>query len=205
MSPLFLPPLTTTKKAQEEIDCVIGTDKLPSWSDQDALPYTSAVIKEVMRLYPPASLSLLHVVTNEDVYEGFRIPARSIVYGNIWAILRDEDMYKEPLKFNPERFLTTRENGPEPDPLEYIFGFGRRICPGKAFAEGSMFIVLTSLLATFNLSKAIDERGREIEPEVAFNGDILSPPKPFQCRIQPRSENHIEVIRQAVVSHGRID
>jgi cytochrome P450 len=64
----------------------------------------------------------------EDVYEGYRIPEGATVIANVFAITRDEEMYPDPLEFRPERFL-----GPSPqvDPHKFVFGFGRRACPGS--------------------------------------------------------------------------
>jgi cytochrome P450 len=63
----------------------------------------------------------------EDVYEGYRIPEGATVIANVFSIARDGDIYPDPLEFRPERFL-----GPSPqvDPHKFVFGFGRRACPG---------------------------------------------------------------------------
>lgn len=63
-----------------------------------------------------------HMSTVDDIYGGHRIPGGSIVIGNVWAMLHDERVYKDPFSFKPERFLGPT---PEPDP-DVLFGFGRR-------------------------------------------------------------------------------
>jgi hypothetical protein len=91
------------KKAQAELDAVIGTDRLPQMSDLGALPYINAVIKEILRWSPPVPLGeevypfwllgsslwsgLRHRVTDDDVYENVFIPKGSILVSNIWWIL----------------------------------------------------------------------------------------------------------------------
>jgi cytochrome P450 len=66
----------------------------------------------------------------EDVYEGYRIPMGATVVANIFSISQDKELYPNPLEFRPERFL-----GPSPqvNPRKFVFGFGRRGCPGLSF------------------------------------------------------------------------
>jgi cytochrome P450 len=70
-------------------------------------------------------------------------------------------VYPDPDTFRPERHLG---HTPEQDPRLYSFGFGRRVCPGQALAEASVFAACATALATVNISKAVDEEGRVLEP-----------------------------------------
>ena len=72
------------RKAQEEIDRVIGNDRLPTSMDRSNLPYIEAVVKEVLRWHPVAPMGLPHTSTTEDVFEGYLIPKGSMVIANIW-------------------------------------------------------------------------------------------------------------------------
>lgn len=72
------------RKAQEEIDRVIGNDRLPTSMDRPNLPYIEAVVKEVLRWHPVAPMGLPHTSTTEDVFEGYLIPKGSMVIANIW-------------------------------------------------------------------------------------------------------------------------
>lgn len=72
------------KKAQEELDRVVGNDRLPEFSDWDNLPYTSALLKELMRWACPIPLVIPKVVTKDNVYKGYHIPAGANVFENIW-------------------------------------------------------------------------------------------------------------------------
>lgn len=134
------------KHAQAEIDAVVGQDRYPAFEDRDKLPYIGALIQELLRWAPVApqgqshvfscsssrslDVGLPHLAMREDVYEGYRIPKGATVIANIFSISRDEEMYPDPLEFKPERFL-----GPSPqlNPRKFIFGFGRRGCPGLSF------------------------------------------------------------------------
>ncbi|KAH9911522.1 uncharacterized protein B0H18DRAFT_863089, partial [Fomitopsis serialis] len=86
------------------------------------------------------------------------------------AIAHDETLYPFPFTFDPERYL-----GPEPqqDLRKFAFGFGRRISgPGQHFAETSLSLNVSSLLTVFNLSKAVDEHGREVDPDARWTSGI---------------------------------
>lgn len=72
------------RKAQGEIDRVIGNDRLPNSMDRPNLPYVEAVVKEVLRWHPVAPMGLPHTSTVEDLFEGYLIPKGSMVIANIW-------------------------------------------------------------------------------------------------------------------------
>ena len=72
------------QKAQEELDLVIGRERLPDLSDKGRLPYLEAVYKETLRLVPNAPLGFPHAVSKDDVYNGMRIPEGAMVLPNQW-------------------------------------------------------------------------------------------------------------------------
>ncbi|KAA1474623.1 cytochrome P450 [Dentipellis sp. KUC8613] len=181
------------RKSQAEIDAVIGNDRLPSIQDRENLPYVNAVLKEVMRWNPVAPLGAPHRVIEDDVHDGYFIPKGTIVMANSWKFLHDEQTYKDPMKFVPERFMG---KNPELDPYTATFGYGRRICPGILLADTSLFISFVMSLSVFNIEKAV-ENGKIIEPEVVYLEGAISHPKPFKCSIKPRSEK-AEVLIDAV-------
>ncbi|KAF8335172.1 cytochrome P450 [Amanita rubescens] len=175
------------KRAQEEIDRVVGKDRLPTIEDQDELPYVGALIKEVLRFAPVAPLGLPHRVMEEDTYMGCRIPQSATVVANIWAIAHDEEAFDCPYDFDPDRFLPTgKQSKTHMDPRKLVFGYGRRVCPGAHFAELSIYLSITGILSMFNISKHVQEDGLEITPKFEFTTGITSHPKPFLCRIEPR-------------------
>ncbi|KAK7677862.1 hypothetical protein QCA50_019174 [Cerrena zonata] len=118
------------KKLQEEIDRVVGSERLPDLHDREALPYTECVIKETYRWRVPLPLGLPHNTITEDTYDGYYIPENTLVIPNIWAMSQEEDIYSKPTEFRPERFLDKTPL----DPRNIIFGFGRRQCPGNELA-----------------------------------------------------------------------
>lgn len=173
----------TMKKAQAEIDAVVGNARLPDFSDEDSLPYVGALVKEVLRWRPVVPLAIPHRVVSDDIYDGYFIPGGSIVIGNGWAILHDESVFPDAKNFKPEHFLDPNIKFPE-----QAFGFGRRICPGRFMARASVWIAVACMLATFDVSKAVDENGNPIEPKDEYTSGIVSYPAPFKCNIRPRSK-----------------
>ncbi|KAF7333787.1 Cytochrome P450 [Mycena venus] len=156
--------------AQGEIDSVIGLGNLPDFADEPSLPYVSAIVKEVLRWRNVTPIAFPHYITVDDEYRGYRIPAGSLVIGNTWAILHDQDIYAEPHSFKPERFLLDGKiNTAVRDPETAAFGFGRRICPGRYMATASIWIAVASMLAAFDIKKAVDEEGRVVEPSFEYS------------------------------------
>ncbi|KDR74052.1 hypothetical protein GALMADRAFT_269547 [Galerina marginata CBS 339.88] len=179
------------KKAQEEIDSVVGKNRLPNIDDRPSLPYLECVLKEVLRWNPMVPLGLPHRLMEDDYYRNFYIPAGTTVLANIYAILRD---CTEPDAFRPQRYF---EGEGLPDPFGIIFGFGRRICPGRHLAEVSYWSITASLIATFDLSKALDEDGNDVNASYDFSHGFVRHPKPFKCSIRPRSSKLTSLIDEA--------
>ncbi|KAJ7312302.1 cytochrome P450 [Mycena albidolilacea] len=182
------------KKAQLEIDSVVGRDRLPTFDDKPALPYISALVKEVLRWKSVAPLAVPHFVAVEDEYRGYRIPAGSIVLGNTWAICHDEAFYPEPLDFLPERFLLAgNEDNISPDPV-VLFGYGRRACPAKSMALDSLWITAACILAAFDLTKAVGDDGKVIEPTCEYVSGLAYTPLPFKSFMRPRSKRSADLV-----------
>ncbi|KAG5651397.1 hypothetical protein H0H81_008779 [Sphagnurus paluster] len=135
--------------AQAEIDRVVGTERLPVIADRKNLPYLSAVIKETMRWYPVLPLSIARLTAEDDTYKGYFIPKGTIITPNVWSIAFEANEKYDPKAFIPERFLDP--NDTTPDPATWAFGFGRRICPGKALAENSLMALISGILAAFDI------------------------------------------------------
>ncbi|KAI0129955.1 cytochrome P450 [Xylariales sp. AK1849] len=186
-------------KAREEIDRVIGSGRLPEFKDRENLPYIAAVVQETLRWQPIAPLGLPHKTDEDDEFHGYRIPKGSITMAAVKWFLSDPAIYKAPESFRPERFLAP-EN--EPSPSAVVFGFGRRICPGRLLADTNLFLTVAQSLAVFDIKKAVDETtGKEIEPPVGMTPGLVAHPKPFKWSVLPRSEKHAELIRRVEFEH----
>jgi cytochrome P450 len=83
------------------------------------------------------------------------------------AILHDPEIYPDPEEFKPERFLNEDGTARDDPTLTLVFGVGRRICPGRHFVDATIFIVTSSVLSVFNITKAEDENGHEIPVKAA--------------------------------------
>ncbi|KAJ7139636.1 cytochrome P450 [Mycena epipterygia] len=179
------------RRAQAEIDSVIGSDRLPNMNDRPLLPYVAALIREVYRINAVAPL-VPHSLDEDDIYEGRRIPKG--------AVLHDAAVYHDPECFDPSRYEATPDRNAEPDPTGYAFGIGmgRRFCPGIHYAEAAVFINIVQVLSVFNISPALDVKGEKVIPSFEFNVGHLRTPKPFNCRIEPRSQTKIELVRHAL-------
>lgn len=184
-------------KAQAEIDAVLP-GRLPEFSDMDSLPYVSALIKEVLRYNPVVPLAFPHRLETDDTYDRYYLPKGSVIVPNTWAITQDPEIFPDPTSFKPERFLT--EEGRNHSALDFVFGYGRRTCPGKSMAISSLWLTVTSTLAAFKIEKAINADGTPVTPSGEFTQGALRYPKPFECRITPRSTR----MRDLIVNDGQL-
>ncbi|KAF4615925.1 hypothetical protein D9613_011343 [Agrocybe pediades] len=171
------------ERAQKEIDSVIDGDRLPKFEDRERLPYISAIMKETMRWHSPVPAGIPHMLSRDDYYKGHFLPAGSTVVGNIWNILHDPEIFENPMEFQPQRFLSSMDQdaGSEtPSKMEQArraaFGFGRRACPGRLFAEDGLWLLFAQFLSVFSVSS--DPKGPR--PELKFTSGSLSHPVPFQ-------------------------
>ncbi|KAM5536771.1 hypothetical protein V8D89_009489 [Ganoderma adspersum] len=176
------------RKAQAELDAVVGPGRMPEFSDSDSLVYVNAVIKETLRWHTVTPLGLAHATTADDELHGYFIPAGTVVLANIWACMHDPTLYQDPHVFRPERFI--RDGKPDPsvlDPIPFVFGFGRRICPGRHFALASLFINVASVLHGFDITPPLDEDGRPITVHHSQSAGLASYPEDCRVTIKPRS------------------
>lgn len=188
-------------KAYREIMSVVGSERLPDLTDRASLPYVEALYREVMRWMPPVPFSLPHCSTEDDVYKGYFIPKGSIVLPNLWAMMNNEQKYTSPRQFMPERFLSAegKYNGGDIDAI-LGFGFGRRICAGRHFADTTIWLLFACILASFRIEKpeegVLDEVDKLENVDDAFaHTTLVAHAAPFRCLIKPRSVEVVEVIR----------
>lgn len=180
------------RKAQAQLDEVVGMDRLPSVADEDQLPYIVAFINETLRWRPVAPLGMLHAVSKDDEYMGYRIPKNSVIVTNQWGLERDDEVHKDPEAFRPERWI---EN---PDLPLAGFGFGRRKCPGNKFSQRSLYMGLSRCLWAYDiLPPAGFDRKAELLNIASKGGTFPSLAPPTKAVFKIRSPKHREVIKQS--------
>ncbi|TDZ33336.1 O-methylsterigmatocystin oxidoreductase [Colletotrichum spinosum] len=181
-------------KAQAEIDRVVGTGRLPVISDRDNLPYVEAIVKETLRWHTVLPLCVPHTREEETTYGGYRIPGGALILPNVWSFTHDSSIYRDPEVFRPERHLSIESNQPEMDPRKFVFGFGRRVCPGRVFAENTLFLDFAQSLAVFNFEKPI-VNGQVMEQKLDSMPGTISHVGAYETRIRPRSAQHEGMVR----------
>jgi hypothetical protein len=160
------------KRAQKELDTVVGQTRIPTYADLPHLPYIRAVVKEVLRWRPPGPLGVPHLSTEDDWYNGMFIPKGSIIISNIWDLNHDPKIYgDDAAHFNPARFLDTNGEvmslAPESKEEGHVtYGFGRRVCVGKHVANNSLFIDFALMLWACNIKPGKDTNGNVIPIDV---------------------------------------
>ncbi|KAG5991739.1 hypothetical protein E4U52_003373 [Claviceps spartinae] len=187
------------RRAQQEIDEVVGGDRLPEFQDRDHLPYVNALVKETYRWMPVVPVGTTHVTEEEMVFSGYRIPKGAFLLPSIWWFTHDPEKYADPSVFDPDRFLAPRNEGP--DPKDHVFGYGRRRCPGRYLADDTLFLTISRIIATMNVTAKLDEQGRPVDLKKQASPGLMSHPEPFSYSIAPRTAKHAELIRVAAMDY----
>ncbi|KAB2621171.1 cytochrome P450 98A2 [Pyrus ussuriensis x Pyrus communis] len=151
------------QKAQEELDGVIGVERVMTEVDFSSLPYLQCVAKEALRLHPPTPLMLPHRANANVNIGGYDIPKGSNVHVNVWAVARDPAVWKDPNEFRPERFLEEDVDMKGHDFRLLPFGAGRRVCPGAQLGVNLVTSMLGHLLHHFNWTPTEGAKPEEID------------------------------------------
>ncbi|KAJ4470856.1 cytochrome P450 [Lentinula aciculospora] len=171
------------RKAQQEIALRFPGEKgdkhCLTFRDCNELQYVHAILLEVLRWGSTLPLGAPRETTDTIIYKGYEIPPGCIVLVNIWGICHDPHLYSNPGRFCPERFLGDH---PQPNPWSCVFGFGRRICPGRYLAERTLMVAIANILANFYITAVDGET-----PPIEYDDGFISHPKPFLCSIVPLS------------------
>ncbi|KAF2737914.1 cytochrome P450 [Polyplosphaeria fusca] len=194
------------KNAQEELDRVVGGNRLPDWDDEKDLPYVRSLIKEVLRWRPVNKFGMTHATSDDDWYDGYFIPKGSVAVLNWWAIHRDPENWANPNAFDPSRYIN--HTLPAADYINisnpyardhFTYGAGRRVCPGVHVAERSLYINIARVLWGFDISKTKGQDGEFLEPTQAMVRGFMSVPEEFSCDITSRSEKHSVIMTDEFV------
>ncbi|MCO5555961.1 hypothetical protein L7F22_009505 [Adiantum nelumboides] len=143
------------KKVQEEIDRVVGRERVVEEEDVEELPYLRAVVKETFRLHPVAPLLVPREAMEACTMGGYHLPARTCAYVNVYAVGRDGGTWEEPLAFRPERFVGSDVEESKGQHFQLLpFGGGRRRCVALELGLLNVRLFLARLLQAFEWSPA---------------------------------------------------
>ncbi|KAK1274616.1 Cytochrome P450 71A1 [Acorus gramineus] len=185
------------KKVQDEIRCIMKEKTKIEERDMAQMAYLKAVIKETLGLHPPAPLLVPHESMKEATIKGYRVPAKTMIMVNAWAIGRDTKSWEKPEEFRPERFLNSSIDF-EGNDFQFIpFGSGRRICRGIQFAMVVVELVLANLFCRFDWRLPDDMKAEEL--------DMTGAPGITLRRIAKRvdiSKDGINIILEGGGEHG---
>ncbi|KAI3603513.1 cytochrome p450 [Moniliophthora roreri] len=195
------------QKIHDELDAVVGRDRMPNFADLDRLHYVRATVREALRWHP---VGLPHQSVEDDWYEGHFIPKGTICIPNVWALNRDVEAYgADAADFNPGRFLDkdgkimpaltdTKEEGTLAFSGHVTYGFGRRLCIGRHVANNSLFIDIACLLWATKIRTVKDEQGKDVVPieSRAINDGLVVRPIPFDCDITFRFPEAESILAQ---------
>ncbi|KAL3734647.1 hypothetical protein ACJRO7_023919 [Eucalyptus globulus] len=159
-------------KAQREIRSLVGSKGFVDEDDLLSLPYLKAVVKETLRLYPPAPLLLPRETTGRCILSGYEIRPKTLVYINAWAIGRDSEYWESAEEFRPERFLDSDVDF-RGQSFELVpFGCGRRVCPGASLGVVTLELALANLLYSFDWELPEGMKEEDVDTEATPGNTI---------------------------------
>uniref|UniRef100_A0A8B9QKE0 Cytochrome P450 2J6 n=1 Tax=Apteryx owenii TaxID=8824 RepID=A0A8B9QKE0_APTOW len=171
------------ERAQEELDAVIGPSRAIEYKDRAILPYTNAVLHEILRYSSVSAMGVMRKCTQDTILQGFPITKGTLIFPNIFSVLYDKKQWATPRKFNPGHFLDKDGNFANREAfMLFSAGKSHRVCLGEGLARMNLFINFSSLLRafTFRLPEGVKEAdGRPIM------GFILQP-HPYETCAIPR-------------------
>ncbi|KAJ7319209.1 hypothetical protein OS493_036372 [Desmophyllum pertusum] len=169
----------------QELDLVIGPDRLPELGDKKNLPYLEATITETLRISSLVPLSVPHKTTVDTTLQGYHIPKGTTVIPNLWSHHHDPAIWDDPNNFRPERFLDEDGNFAPPRAERFLpFAAGRRACIGENLARTELFLVLARLLQNFKFE---NPPGCDLPTLEPITGIVLMPQAFNVCALKRHS------------------
>ncbi|PNF37031.1 putative cytochrome P450 303a1 [Cryptotermes secundus] len=170
------------RRAQAEIDAVVGRERLPSLSDRPKMPYMEAIVLESVRMFMGRTFSIPHRALKDTELQGYHIPKDTMVICNFNGTLMNKDIWGDPDVFRPDRFIDSQGSIFIPD--QYTpFGFGKHRCMGETLAKSNVFLFTASLLQNFNFSIPPSS----LPPTTEAVDGVTPSPKPFHALVTPRA------------------
>ncbi|KAI1889852.1 hypothetical protein AGOR_G00167190 [Albula goreensis] len=137
-------------KVQKEIDQTVGNARQPALEDRLQMPYTEAVLHEVLRFCNVVPLGIFRATSGDALVRGYSIPRGTLVITNLYSVHFDEKYWSQPGVFSPERFLDAHGNFTRREAF-LPFSLGRRHCLGEQLARMELFLFFSTLMQRFSL------------------------------------------------------
>ncbi|CAM6088666.1 unnamed protein product [Calypogeia fissa] len=174
------------RRLQAELDEMIGKESFVTEADVPKLPFLQAVVKESLRLHPPAPLGIPHCSTEDCKLAGYDIPAGTTALVNIWAVNRDPNQWPDPLRFDPDRFLDSDLSVFGTAYHLLPFSSGRRGCPGMLLGLTMVQIIVANLVHSFEFQAAAGLKNEEIDVVNETPGLVSTRAQPLRFNVTPR-------------------
>ena len=168
------------KKAHEELDKYIGSDRLITLDDKVNLNYINAVVAETLRFGNLGSVNVFHRTTKEVTIHGYKLPENTLITNQIMLVLMDERYFPEPGKYKPERFLD--KNGKFFWPQELMpVSLGKRACLGEGLAKLELYLFAANMLNHFKFNHPKDKKA-----DATRVIDVATHPIPYKTFVENR-------------------
>ncbi|XP_069069012.1 cytochrome P450 2J4-like [Pleurodeles waltl] len=169
------------EKVQKELSATFGESQVIQYEDRKRVPYTNAVIHEVLRISSIAPIGITRQTVNDTSLQGFNIEKGTLIIANLSSSLYDPAYWETPRQFNPGHFLDEEGNFIQKEAF-LPFSAGHRACLGEQLARTELFIFFTSLLRAFTFK--LPEGVKNVNMDPVFGGTMK--PHPYQICAVPR-------------------
>ncbi|XP_043847615.1 cytochrome P450 2A13-like isoform X3 [Dromiciops gliroides] len=169
-------------KIHEEIDQVIGRNRLPKFEDKAKMPYTDAVIHEIQRFGNLNPTGMARRVTKDTRFRGYLLPKGTDIYPMLGSVLNDPNFFTCPEAFNPQHFLDEKGQFKKNDAF-IPFSIGKRHCFGEGLAKMELFLSLTTILQNFHIQSPLPKEAIDISPLMV---GFVNIPRSYTISFLPR-------------------
>jgi len=182
------------KRAYEEIMKVYPNDG-EAWErclHEEKVPYLTALTKEILRFWTVIPICLPRTSIKDIQYENAVIPAGTTFYMNAWAADYDDHHFKDPFRFEPERYLSDQDGSGTP---HYGYGAGSRMCIGSHLANREIYTAFLRMITAFEFFQATDPAERPVLDALECNEiptSLTTEPKPFKVGFRIRNKDSLE-------------
>eukprot|EP00898_Chlorokybus_atmophyticus_P001908 jgi/Chlat1/2718/Chrsp180S02881 len=180
--PLLASYPDTQRALQEELDKVVGPNRLPNNEDFGNMPLLHSFIKEALRYKPIHAFGVPHATSEAIEVMGYSIKKGSQLLMNNWSLMRSDKYWDEPEKFKPERFLHEGAQYKALNPAFIPWSMGRRICPGMLLSQTELLLLLTYILRCFDITTP---NGKPVDPNEIYGLTLV--PEHYELRFVART------------------